>query len=219
MSNVFLAWPDRDVKALWEGFGWKVAHTLDASVNLVQFTGGADINPALYGQHKHPTTHFNIKRDLHEYKVFRRARELGIPMAGICRGAQLLHAFCGGQLWQDIDNHGSCEHEIIDVESGEIFITNSVHHQCVLADSDAFANGFKVLAQAKNATMLERMSDTANQDYRITHLKSPQTWFEVEAFLYEEPRIFGFQGHPEYYCSNSMLPVNYLIWIEESILK
>lgn len=219
-GNVFVVWEGKggSVSRMWQEHGWTVAHTLDTSVDLVQFTGGGDINPALYGQHPHSTTHFDLARDLHEYKAYRRAKELGIPMAGICRGAQLLHAFMGGQLWQDIDCHDEGEHEIRDEETGEIFITNSLHHQCCMEN---FEGGMKVLARAKEAKRLERMSlKDVNSKFPVTTIRPDvKDWFEVEAFLYEDARILGIQGHPEYGCSNLMLPIHYIIWVEEYILK
>lgn len=67
------------------------------------FTGGHDVDPAIYGAAKSnncgPSNH---DRDVLEKKVFEYALRLNLPVFGICRGIQLINAFCGGTLYQDI---------------------------------------------------------------------------------------------------------------------
>ena len=107
---------------------------------LVIFTGGADINPAIYRQ-KNRHSMFNPLRDTAEIEVLRRALSMGKKVLGVCRGHQLINAWLGGELVQDIGIelntvHGS-DHalEVVD-ESGVIpniyNEVNSMHHQGVI---------------------------------------------------------------------------------------
>ena len=115
---------------------WKL---LDEA-KLVIFTGGADINPAIYRQ-KNRYSMFNPVRDTAEIEILRRALSMGKKILGVCRGHQLINAWLGGELVQDITTelnvvHGS-DHalEVLD-ESGVIpnlyNEVNSMHHQGVV---------------------------------------------------------------------------------------
>ena len=71
----------------------------------LMFTGGHDINPALY--HQAPIAQLGAvshERDRMEKMAFERAMALGKPMLGICRGLQLFNALLGGTLWQDLSS-------------------------------------------------------------------------------------------------------------------
>lgn len=46
----------------------------------------------------------NQKRDDMEFMLLEKAVEKGIPIMGICRGAQLINVYFGGTLHQDIDS-------------------------------------------------------------------------------------------------------------------
>lgn len=65
--------------------------------------GGADIDPALYGAHSHPTTcGVDPDADRYELAAVHIALDTGTPIVGICRGMQLLNVACGGTLVQDL---------------------------------------------------------------------------------------------------------------------
>lgn len=53
--------------------------------DIVMFTGGEDINPALYNCERHPSTYFNDKRDKEEIEAFKKVRKDQLCL-GICRG-------------------------------------------------------------------------------------------------------------------------------------
>jgi len=66
-------------------------------------TGGGDVDPALYGEARHPTVHdAEPGRDTFEIDLAQRAMDADVPMLAICRGAQLLNVAAGGTLVQDI---------------------------------------------------------------------------------------------------------------------
>src|ERR1700722_3810108 len=74
--------------------------------------GGADIDPASYGESPHPETVSTVpERDAFEIALTRAAIERDMPLLGICRGMQLINVACGGTLLQHLpDRYGHHEH-------------------------------------------------------------------------------------------------------------
>jgi putative glutamine amidotransferase len=65
--------------------------------------GGADIDPASYGQTPHAETHDSVpERDAFEIALTRAAIERDLPLLGICRGMQLINVALGGTLEQHL---------------------------------------------------------------------------------------------------------------------
>jgi putative glutamine amidotransferase len=66
-------------------------------------TGGGDVDPAFYGEDRHQSVDdAEPGRDEFEIDLARRAMDSGLPILGICRGAQVLNVAAGGTLVQDI---------------------------------------------------------------------------------------------------------------------
>ena len=79
-----------------------VEETLDALDGII-FSGGADLDPALYGQDAHPETDQPFPlRDDGEFVLLRAALERDMPTLGICRGSQVLNVALGGDLVQHL---------------------------------------------------------------------------------------------------------------------
>ncbi len=74
--------------------------------------GGADIDPATYGEPRDPHTVDTVpERDRFEVALARAAIERDLPLLGICRGMQLINVACGGTLIQHLpDRFGHGEH-------------------------------------------------------------------------------------------------------------
>ena len=153
-----------------------------ARADGVLFTGGVDLDPALYGEETvNDTVEISHDRDALEMALFRELLPRRIPMLGICRGIQTLNVALGGSLWQDIPAqlpgapvHRGVKHEVIaeaDSLAGSIFgtrfRTNSFHHQAVKEPG----KGVRVTARAEDGV--------------------------IEAIEHETLPIWGFQWHPE----------------------
>ena len=139
--------------------------TLDTILELVDgliFSGGADIDPARYGETDvHPATYdISDERDRFEIDLMNGAVERDLPVLCICRGIQVLNVALGGSLTQHIDDqvknplvHRQHEagikgtdssHDVIFVEgslSSEVFEAtilpvNSLHHQSLSAPAE-----------------------------------------------------------------------------------
>ncbi len=66
------------------------------------FQGGYDIDPSNYGEQSHELLgEVNMRTDAFQIKLYKLAKEAGLPILGICRGLQLINVAEGGTLWQD----------------------------------------------------------------------------------------------------------------------
>ena len=128
------------------------ADLLDHVGGLV-LTGGADIDPAMYGEERHPAVQAVFReRDDFEVALVREALRRDLPLLAICRGHQVLNVATGGTLVQDIASqipgagvhdadgerwHTSHEVEILpetrlrEILGTERVAVNSFHHQSV----------------------------------------------------------------------------------------
>lgn len=81
----------------------------------VLLSGGADIDPSLYGEERHPNLGaIEPERDASELPLTHWAVAEGKPLFAICRGIQVLNVALGGTLYQDIKSQypTPLEHDI-----------------------------------------------------------------------------------------------------------
>lgn len=161
-----------------------VANIDDAE--LVCFTGGEDVNPALYGEDRHPKTHCNPKRDENESLLFKMLKEKQIPMVGICRGGQFLNVMNGGMMFQHVTGHTE-NHEVTDIETGQLIYCSSTHHQMMRPSKDA-----KIVAVTPTRGLKEYMSSL----YISTLIRKEN---DIEVLWYEDTKCLCFQPHPEFH--------------------
>jgi putative glutamine amidotransferase len=87
------------------------ADVLDLLDGLI-LAGGSDVDPATYGEPRHPeTAGTNPERDAFEIALAQAAIDRDMPLLGICRGMQVLNVTRGGTLIQHLpESHGHEEH-------------------------------------------------------------------------------------------------------------
>lgn len=74
-------------------------------VNLLDglvLSGGTHVHPERYGQEPQVTARYDRKRDATDQALLEQAERIGIPVLGICRGAQFINVFHGGSLCQNV---------------------------------------------------------------------------------------------------------------------
>jgi gamma-glutamyl-gamma-aminobutyrate hydrolase PuuD len=149
--------------------------------------GGADINPKLYGHAKSQTTHYSDHRDLLEWACIQQAIKLGIPMIGVCRGAQMMCAAAGGFLLQDVQDHAGCSHKATTYE-GDTITINSIHHQmmCGLEQVD-----HELLAWCSE----NRSGKYTWKDDQV--YTPPEDFKEPEMVYFPKIKALAIQWHPE----------------------
>ena len=86
--------------------------TLDVLDGVI-FSGGADVDPAIYGADAHPETDDpQTRRDAGELALLEAALARDMPVLAICRGFQLLNVARGGDLVQHLpDEVGNDTHK------------------------------------------------------------------------------------------------------------
>jgi putative glutamine amidotransferase len=86
--------PQLDVESL---------ETLWSRLDGLVLTGGGDLDPARFGEARHPAVYeVSAARDELELTLSRRAVDDDVPVLAICRGIQVLNVALGGTLHQDI---------------------------------------------------------------------------------------------------------------------
>ncbi len=145
------------------GAAERVVSRIDALV----ISGGADVDPARYGEEPHErTAGWQPDRDAWELALLSSAEEAGLPVLGICRGMQLMAVHGGGSLDQhtpDLVGHethspGGDAYGTVDVATtsgsrlaalvGARVEVSCHHHQSV-----ATHPGFTAVARASDGTV------------------------------------------------------------------
>ena len=170
---------------------------LNMDVNALIIWGGEDISPSIYNQapasrYTRATNHLS-QRDIIEIRLAKKAISLGIPIIGICRGAQLMCALAGGSLIQHVSGHGLyLGHSIVTSDDKQL-LTNSVHHQMM--------NPFKVDQHELLAWCPKRLSKfyIGNLGNDIgDEITFDENWKESEIVWFPTVKALCIQGHPEY---------------------
>ncbi len=161
--------------------------------NCLILHGGVDINPSLYGQKRNPFTQSpNNHRDKEEVQASIKALEDGLPIIGICRGAQLLTVLHGGSLWQHTNNH--CRHHPLITKEGErIADATSCHHQ-VMNLKGIGSKDYQVLAIAHEPDFV--WGESNHQEDSTISTIPEVVWFP-------KTKCLAIQAHPEWELPSS----------------
>jgi putative glutamine amidotransferase len=141
------------------------AQAVLARIDGVCLSGGPDFDPAAYGVgERHPQLgETEPSLDAFELALARAALAGGVPILGVCRGAQALNVAAGGTLHQHIEGHrqtepGTVTTHVVDVATrtrlagivgaGALGV-NSFHHQAV----KVLGTGLRAVAYAPDGTV------------------------------------------------------------------
>jgi putative glutamine amidotransferase len=171
---------------------------LDLIDGLV-LTGGADIDPASYGQTAHAETVETVpERDTFEIALVRAAIERDLPVLGICRGMQLINVARGGTLLQHLPEHFGHGEHLRAVGSFD----GADHEVSLLADSLAAS----AAGETEHATKshhhqgIDRLGDGFVVSGRSTLDNLPEA---IE--LADRRFVLGVQWHPEADAASSVV--------------
>ena len=105
--------------------------------DLIVFSGGADVDPKLYGEQPHPKTHWNEQRDKNSLLLFHTYKH--VPKIGVCRGAQFLCVMYGGKLHQHITGHSYGVHPVLEnLYDAAAYVLGDHHQSCIWPDNSVF---------------------------------------------------------------------------------
>jgi len=155
-------------------------------------SGGADIEPELYGADQIPET-FKPEpvRDEFETALLKSAFEYEIPIAGICRGLQMINVHTGGSLFQDVPTHA-----IHDKPPSSQVHTVSIDQGSILAD---------LYGTSRNVNSLHHQSiDRLGEELRVA------AWSEdggIEGIEHKSLPVIAVQWHPEMMDSRDTDPL------------
>lgn len=173
---------------------FEVSYDSATKPDLVVFTGGADINPQLYGESPIPGTHFTQSRDDQDLEAFKKYTK--VPKVGICRGGQFLNVMSGGSMWQDVNNHAVGRGHYIynllripGIEEQKLMVT-STHHQMMIAGDEG-----EVIAIAKSHDYGDKGIATY---YKSANKEKEPPKFDTEVVWYPYTNSLCYQPHPEY---------------------
>ncbi|HET9660322.1 MAG TPA: gamma-glutamyl-gamma-aminobutyrate hydrolase family protein [Thermomicrobiales bacterium] len=171
--------------------------TIDAILELVDgliFSGGADIDPALYGDTEvHPATYdISAARDRFEIDLMKGAVARDLPVLCICRGIQVLNVALGGSLVQHIDDQ--IEESLTHRQQEAAIAANQPSHQVTLVEGSLTARVFDAAAIPVNSFHHQSIAAPANQ-VRVEGVTGDGV---VEAVSVPSCRfVLGVQWHPE----------------------
>jgi len=180
---------DSLVAGMFLDAGWRGTRDL-MMADIVVFTGGADIDPKLYGEPIAGAYGINTRRDEAEVELFKAAKNFGIPMLGICRGAQLLNVLNGGKLWQDV-NHHTTNHWLTDLRNGTQALVTSTHHQQMIPNLK-LGNLIAIAGKGERTSLC-----TTKHAAGVTQVPNIGD-VDAEVVWYQDTQCLCFQPHPEY---------------------
>lgn len=188
MKKVYIVNSSWDYENMWTSMGYEVVSSLEKA-DIVQFTGGADVSPHLYGE-VNVRSWCDANRDIYEQKIFKQVLKMGLPMVGICRGGQFLNVMNGGKMWQHVDGHAiGGTHGVYDYELDKHFQCTSTHHQMM---RPAVNSDVRLVGGASD----NRATVFVNEEGSFVE----NDWYDAdcEVLFYPTTNCLCFQPHPEF---------------------
>lgn len=164
---------------------------LVARVDALLLIGGADLDPASYGQAATARTEATFPlRDEFELALVRAATARDLPVLGICRGLQVLNVAAGGTLHQHLADAGYGEHRALPGSLGE-----ATHHAVAVEPGSLLATEVGAGPEIVNSHHHQGV-DRVGDGGRVVAVSVPDG--VVEAIEWPALRhALGVQWHPE----------------------
>lgn len=168
-------------------------------------SGGGDLDPVLYqGDRLDPTLRgVNVARDENELRAWRTARSLGIPVLAICRGAQLLTADLGGDLYMDLPRDRGV---LVQHRHSEEVLGTTVHDISVDGSSQLSEWLGGISKISVNSMHHQGIKTLAAGTIEVAHADDGL----IEAFEIPNEPIVAVQWHPEVLWKTSNEQLNIL---------
>jgi len=178
--------------ALWRAGGEAVRFQTDPRAPSLHgldgliIGGGDDLHYELYDGTIVPEATFDVDRDRMEMDLIRQADTLGLPMLGVCRGAQLINVVHGGTLHQ----------EIAEAYPGAKLIRTPLPRKLITIDPASRLAAIKGEEPSRINALHHQSVHLLGQDVRAVAWDG---YGIVQAIESTRPRlILGVQWHPEY---------------------
>lgn len=149
-------------------------------VSGVMLVGGGDIRPFRYGAEDAGIGRgISDARDWSELLLAHGAIKDGVPLLGICRGAQVIAVALGGGLKQSVPAHESGEHKIY-LSPYSILRTGSFSAECCCCGSDGIYSSSvtdgSAFDEANNLSAADSslISEKLNSSYAAEHGTAPE---------------------------------------------
>ena len=182
------------------------ADTLLARLDGLILSGGGDVDPACWGEPRHPSLgHVDPARDAFEIALLRAAMRRDLPLLGICRGIQVMAVGAGGDLWQDIPSQIPA-----DVGHYQRGLRHEAFHAVNIAPDSRLARMLGLGAGADDNSCRIRVNSFHHQAARsYGTFFAPVAWSDdgvIEALIAPEAAwMLGVQWHPEDMASRDPL--------------
>ena len=159
----------------------RAAATVVRRVDGLIVTGGADVDPGLYGEQPHPRTGAPRRdRDAWELALLQAAETAALPVLAVCRGMQLMVVAGGGSLHQHLPEVvGTARHDPGGDAFGDLVITTErdtlvrriegeqVHVHCHHHQSVNLHPGFAVTARAEDGCIEAVEAESGNDRFAL----------------------------------------------------
>lgn len=169
-----------------------------AHIDGLILTGGDDISPSLY--HQDPYEKLGrtlLTRDLFDFKLLEAAKRKGIPILGICRGAQIINVYHGGSLYQDLSYR-----EAHTLRHHQKHIPTETTHTIHIEPNSRLADAFETSQIMVNSFHHQTIQTLAPKFKAIAHA-TDGVIEAIEATNY--PYLIGIQWHPEMFWRESLM--------------
>ncbi len=168
-------------------------------VDALLLTGGGDIDPALFGEDRHPTFQdAEPGRDAAEIALVLSALATGRPVLAICRGVQVLNVALGGSLIQDIPSQlpMALNHRVPTPRNGSA-------HQVHVSAGTRLATLLGVAGTGGHVAVNSRHHQAPNRIGDGLVVSAVAEDAVVEALeLTDHPFCVGVQWHPENFVAS-----------------